>query len=511
MSYTKHNFQAGGTILAAPFNAMEDQIAANETAIAGKYEKPSGGIPKTDLASAVQTSLGKADSALQAVPDTYRTSDAQDEIDGGKASASDLTTLEGRVTTLESGSSELSSELKAALLQLANKVAYIDAGGQTYYQDLYNALYAASGLSSITAVYNPGNNTVTVNDTLNDLKQYLTVTAHFSDSSASVISASSYVLSGSMNQGTNTITVSYGGKSTTFTVTVSPAGEVTLSSISASLNLGNDTIYTCNALDDLRPYLTVTGAYSNSSAGTIDAYLCDLSGNMAAGTNTVTVSYEGKTATVSVAVTSGIQPPLATLPSGYTQLTYIKGSRDAYTVLDVLPNQVSHAKYGVNIESLSKGEKIHFLAGSKSYYTKFVQNNSDETKNINAKNCGNETFTTAASTQIPYEWALNTDYILEGLDSVCVNGVCLDSLSPGNETTDNTYLHVFGMQGSATVANKPKAKLYFMRLYDTTHHLLRNLIPCKNSSDVAGLYDTVTGTFYSSQFSTDFTAGSVRS
>lgn len=29
------------------------------------YSKPSGGIPLTDLASAVQTSLGKADSALQ--------------------------------------------------------------------------------------------------------------------------------------------------------------------------------------------------------------------------------------------------------------------------------------------------------------------------------------------------------------------------------------------------------------------------------------------------------------
>lgn len=36
------------------------------TALAGKYVKPSGGIPKTDLASDVQTSLGKADSALQA-------------------------------------------------------------------------------------------------------------------------------------------------------------------------------------------------------------------------------------------------------------------------------------------------------------------------------------------------------------------------------------------------------------------------------------------------------------
>ena len=31
----------------------------------GTYSKPSGGIPKTDLASAVQTSLGKADSAVQ--------------------------------------------------------------------------------------------------------------------------------------------------------------------------------------------------------------------------------------------------------------------------------------------------------------------------------------------------------------------------------------------------------------------------------------------------------------
>ena len=36
-----------------------------KTALDGKYAKPSGGIPKSDLASAVQTSLGKADTALQ--------------------------------------------------------------------------------------------------------------------------------------------------------------------------------------------------------------------------------------------------------------------------------------------------------------------------------------------------------------------------------------------------------------------------------------------------------------
>ncbi len=36
----------------------------------GTYSKPSGGIPKTDLTSAVQTSLGKADTALQSFTET---------------------------------------------------------------------------------------------------------------------------------------------------------------------------------------------------------------------------------------------------------------------------------------------------------------------------------------------------------------------------------------------------------------------------------------------------------
>ena len=38
---------------------------ATKTELNAKYTKPTGGIPKTDLASDVQTSLGKADSALQ--------------------------------------------------------------------------------------------------------------------------------------------------------------------------------------------------------------------------------------------------------------------------------------------------------------------------------------------------------------------------------------------------------------------------------------------------------------
>ena len=47
------------------FNSADVATVEQVTA---KYTKPSGGIPKTDLASAVQTSLNKADTALQSVP-----------------------------------------------------------------------------------------------------------------------------------------------------------------------------------------------------------------------------------------------------------------------------------------------------------------------------------------------------------------------------------------------------------------------------------------------------------
>lgn len=52
----------------------------------GTYSKPTGGIPKTDLASAVQASLGKAETALQEHQSlaAYRTAAAQDIIDNGK-------------------------------------------------------------------------------------------------------------------------------------------------------------------------------------------------------------------------------------------------------------------------------------------------------------------------------------------------------------------------------------------------------------------------------------------
>lgn len=123
--------------------------------------------------------------------------------------------------SVESGEYGLSELVKQAILQIARKVAYVDDQGQTYYDDLYDALYP-SNVVSITALYTQSG-TVYDTDTLDSLKADLVVTAFYSDSSTQTVAVEDYTLSGTLTEGTSTITVSYGGKTTTFDVTVTNA------------------------------------------------------------------------------------------------------------------------------------------------------------------------------------------------------------------------------------------------------------------------------------------------
>lgn len=73
-------------------------------------------------------------------------------------------------------------------------------------------------LTSVTAVFTQGSATIYDTDSLDTLKQYLVVTATYSDSTTATVT--DYTLSGTLTEGTSTITVSYGGKTDTFNVTV---------------------------------------------------------------------------------------------------------------------------------------------------------------------------------------------------------------------------------------------------------------------------------------------------
>ena len=114
--------------------------------------------------------------------------------------------------------SGLSDEAKRALLALLEKVAYVDENGQTYYDALEIALYPPANLVRISAVYTQSG-TVYDTDRLADLKADLVVTAYMDDGTTRTVAE--YALSGTLADGASTITVSYGGKTATFNVTVS--------------------------------------------------------------------------------------------------------------------------------------------------------------------------------------------------------------------------------------------------------------------------------------------------
>lgn len=144
-----------------------------------------------------------------------------------KATGDAISTLQSQIASGGGLNAEVKSALDqftASVLQLAEKVAYIDENGQDYYDAiedaadaLHSAMYPPANLSSITAVYTQSG-TVYDTDSLDSLKSDLVVTALYDNSTSEIVST--YTLSGTLAEGTSTITVSYGGKTTTFNVTV---------------------------------------------------------------------------------------------------------------------------------------------------------------------------------------------------------------------------------------------------------------------------------------------------
>ena len=117
------------------------------------------------------------------------------------------------------GGSGLTDVAKQALLNCFQHVAWVDDQGQTYYQALYNALYSSSqDVDRITATFVQGGAEILSTDSLNVLRQYLTVKAYYTGGASETVTA--YTLTGTLTPGVSTITATYGGKSATFNVNV---------------------------------------------------------------------------------------------------------------------------------------------------------------------------------------------------------------------------------------------------------------------------------------------------
>ncbi len=269
---------------------------------------PENVVRNTTVAQNLATHIAEATEAVD---------ELQDAIDGLSNDIGDLANLEttdksslvGAINeAAQSGGSGsgLTEDVKQALLDCFENVAWINDDGQTYYDALEDALYPPADLVSISAVYSGGN--VYNTATLDDLKPNLVVTAHMSDSTTQTITT--YVLSGTIATGSQTITVTYGGKTTTFTITVVEW----LTGITATYTQSG-TVYDTDSLDDLKADLVVTATYADSTSETITDYT--LSGTLEEGTSTITVAYGGKTATFNVTVSMSRTTRFGTFVNGH--------------------------------------------------------------------------------------------------------------------------------------------------------------------------------------------------
>lgn len=167
-----------------------------------------------DLIASVPNAVAAADRA-EAAAQSVSSSAAQIEQNRQNIAdnTQDISDIKADLDELEPG---LSDDAKTALLNCFEHVAWVDEHGQNYYNALANALYPSP--VSISAVFSPGQNKIYDTDSLDDLKQYLTVTGTYTDGSTREIN--DYVLSGTLAHGTSTVTVTKDDKTTTFNVTV---------------------------------------------------------------------------------------------------------------------------------------------------------------------------------------------------------------------------------------------------------------------------------------------------
>jgi hypothetical protein len=198
------NGQTGAVVLdASDVGALPDSTTASDL---GAYVKPTGGIPKTDLASAVQTSLGKADTALQTAVTSFNGST------GAVTYTAPVTSVNGQTGAVVIPVGGLTQAQINALNGMFQVAAYTeDATAE------YAAFCSAFGITQ----------TYTITNTL----------THVTNSNTATSIASGTAYTGTLTADTgytiDSVTITMGG--TDITSTAYNAGSINISSVTGNL------------------------------------------------------------------------------------------------------------------------------------------------------------------------------------------------------------------------------------------------------------------------------------
>ena len=195
------------------------------------------------------------------------------------------------------------------------------------------------------------------------------------------------------------------------------------------------------------------------------------------------------------------------VPIEYTQVEYIESTGTQYIDTGVKPNNntVTEIKCSpiIGDEVMSNGAILgaRYSSGVKEYRLQIGVSSDSKIRTIQ-RVYNNEIYGFRDSY---YEWFKDYIYNIKFGVNTYINGELLDTFDNGDFTPDiNMYLFAFNNNGN--ILGYSQSRIYFCKIYDNDI-LVRNFIPCKNTSDIVGLYDAVSGTFYQNAGTGTFEAG----
>lgn len=184
------------------------------------------------------------------------------------------------------------------------------------------------------------------------------------------------------------------------------------------------------------------------------------------------------------------------LPNGYTRLKYIQSTGTQY--IDTRFKANNNTRLVIDMQMTDTSVNNQWLYGAR-----------DATKtNSFGFYWYNDAFgvnygTRQNSIAVPSE-ATDRLFIDHNKNVVSFNGATSTNTTA---TWSGAYnLALLAVNTTGTTGNNVRAKLYSCQIYNNST-LIRDFVPCKNSSGVVGLYDVVNGAFYENKGSGTFVAG----
>ena len=172
------------------------------------------------------------------------------------------------------------------------------------------------------------------------------------------------------------------------------------------------------------------------------------------------------------------------LPDGYTQIEYVQSDGGAHWIdTGFKPNQ--------NTGIIAKFQLLSSTANQTPIYARTAMNVAAFGVFIDVSSkwiadYGTKRFTGTTSAQSLINLNFNKNVVKFNDESYTFDTQTFQS---------NSNLTIFGRNTGGTVQDTAKMKLYSCEIYDNGT-LIRNFIPCKNSSGTIGLYDIVNSQFY---------------